>query len=81
MENIPVIDAALPSFVIDIEVLQVVVEVDRAGAEVATEEGGMGREHGRHIDMTLPAERDGDAGLPLMEVGDDRFREIASYVL
>lgn len=33
---VSMIDAALPSFVVDIKVLKVVVEIDRAGTEVAT---------------------------------------------
>ncbi len=36
---VAMIDASLSSFGVDVKVLQVVVEIDRAGAQVTTEEG------------------------------------------
>ena len=41
----------------------------------------MGGEDGRDVDMTLAAEGDGEAGLPLVEVGDDGLIELARDVL
>jgi hypothetical protein len=66
-----VVNAALAGLLVDVKVLEVVVEIDRAGAEVAAEERRVRRKDGRHVDMALAAERDGEAGLPLVEVSDD----------
>ena len=52
---ITVIDAALAGFGIDIEVLQVIVKVNRASTEVATEESRMGGEDGRDVDLPFLA--------------------------
>lgn len=68
---ISVVNAALPSLMIDVEVLEIIVKVDGAGAEVAAEEGGMGGEDGGDVDVALAAEGNGDAGLPFVEVADD----------
>lgn len=80
LDTVSVVDAALAGLVIDIEVLHVVVEVDGACAEVSTEERRVGCEDCGHVDMTLSAERDGEAGLPLMEMSDDASSEIARCV-
>ena len=81
LDAVPVVDAALARLVVDIEVLEVVVEVDGACTEVAAEEGSMGREDGSDVDVPLAAERDGEACLPLVEVGDDGLIELARDVL
>ena len=44
LNAVAVVDAALAGLMVDVEVLEVVVKVDRAGAEVAAEESGMGGE-------------------------------------
>lgn len=67
----PVIDSSFPCLVVHIEVLQVVVEIDGSSTKVSPEEGSVGGEDGRDVDVSLPAERDGETGLPLVEVGDD----------
>ena len=41
----------------------------------------MGGEDGRDVDMTLAAEGNGEAGLPLVEVGDNGAVELARDVL
>lgn len=50
---IPMVDTALSSLGIDIEELQVVVEINRAGTEIPSQESGMGREDGRNINPSL----------------------------
>lgn len=40
---------------VDIKVLEVVVKVNTPGAEVTTEEGSVGREHGRDVNVSLSA--------------------------
>lgn len=71
LDAIAVVDTAFSGFMINVEVLEVVVEVDGAGAEVASEESCVGCEDCCDIDMTFAAERDGEACLPLVEMGDD----------
>lgn len=65
------VDTPLAGLVVDVKVLQVVVEIDTAGTEVSTEQGSVGGEDGRDIDMPLSAEGDSETGLPFVEVGDD----------
>ena len=73
--------ASFACFVVDVEILEVVVEIDIAGAEVTTKEGRVGREHGRNVDMSLSTERDGNAGLPLVKVGNDGGVELLRDIL
>ena len=59
LDAVAVVDAALAGFVVDVKVLEVVVKVYRAGAEVAAEQGSVGGKDGGHVDVPFPAERDG----------------------
>ena len=77
----PVVDSSLSSLVIDIKVLQVVVEIDRSGTEVPPQEGSVGGEDGRHVDMTFSTERDGQTGLPFVEVADNGRGPVAGSEL
>jgi hypothetical protein len=81
LNTVSVVDSALSGFVVDIEVLEVVVEVDGAGTEVSTKECGMRREYGRYVDMTFPTKGDSEACLPFMEVGDDSCVKLARHIL
>lgn len=54
-DTVAVVDTTLSSFMIDVEVLQIVVEVDRACTEIATEQSSMGSEYSCHIDMSFTA--------------------------
>lgn len=56
LDAVSVVDAALSSLMIYIEVLQIVVKVYGASTKVATEEGCVCREDGGDIDMPLTAE-------------------------
>ena len=78
---VPVVDATLSSFVIDVKVLEIVVEIDAAGTEISAEEGSMSRKHSGDVDVALPAERDGQTGLPFMEMGDDGRGRVTSDIL
>jgi hypothetical protein len=80
-DAVPVVDPPLARFVVDVEEGEVVVEVDRTGAEVTTEEGRVGGEDGGNVDVALPAERNTETRLPLMEVGDDGLGPLASREL
>lgn len=77
LDAVTVVDSSLAGLVVDVEVGQVVVEVDGSGAEVATEESGVGGEDGGHVNVTLAAEGDSETGLPLVEVGDDGLAALA----
>jgi len=66
-----VVDSALASLVVDVKVLEVVVEVDATRAEVTAEQGSVGGEDGGDINVTLAAEGNGKASLPLVEVGNN----------
>lgn len=71
LDAVAVVDAALACLGVDVKVLKVVVEVDGAGAEVASEESCVGCEDGRDVDAALLAEGEGDTREPLVEVGND----------
>ena len=70
-DTVAVVDAALASFVVDVEILEVVVEIDAACAEVASQEGCVGGEDGAHVDVAFAAEGDCESGLPFVEMRDD----------
>lgn len=78
---ISVVDTTLPRFVIDIEVLKIIVEIDRASAEVSAQECSMSCENSGDIDVPLPAERNGNASLPFVEVRNDRGMKLAREIL
>ena len=71
LNAIAVIYAAFTGLMVDVKVLEVVVKVDGSGAEISAEKRGMGGEDCRDVEMALSAERDGYAGLPFMEMGND----------
>ena len=52
---IAVIDATLASLGIDIEVLQIVIKINGASAQIAAEQGGVGGEDGGDVDLPLLA--------------------------
>lgn len=54
-DAVSVVYSSLPGLVIYVEILKVVVEVDRACAQVATKKGGMCGEDGGDIDMASAA--------------------------
>ena len=78
---ISVVDTTLPRFVIDIEVLKIIVEIDRASAEVSAQECSMSCENSGDIDVPLPAERNGNASLPFVEVRNDRGMKLPREIL
>ena len=50
------VNSPLSSFVIYIEVLEVVVEVYRASTQVTSEKGGVGCEDGADVDVSFSTE-------------------------
>jgi hypothetical protein len=81
LDTVAMVDTTLASFMINVEVLQVIVKVNTSSAEITAQECSMSREHGGQVDMSLPAERDREARLPFVEVGDDGLLKITRYVL
>ena len=66
------VNTTLASFVVDIKILEIVVKIDAARAEVAAKECRMCSEDGGDIDVAFAAKGDREACLPFVEVGDDR---------
>jgi hypothetical protein len=69
--TVSMIDAAFASLLVYIKIPEVIVEVHRAGAKVATQERGVSCEDGSDVDMTLSAERNSNTSEPFVKVGDD----------
>lgn len=65
---VTMVNTALSSFCVHVKVLEIVVEVDRAGTEVTTEESGVGGEDGRDIHLSLLGQWKGDTREPFVEV-------------
>ena len=70
-DAISVIDAPFASLSINVKVLQIVVEVDGAGAEVSTEEGGMSGENGGDVHPPFLGQGECYTCKPFMEVSYD----------
>lgn len=70
-DAISVIDAPFAGLSINVKVLQVVVEVDGAGAEVSTEEGGMSGKDGGDVHPPFLGQGECYTCKPFMEVGYD----------
>jgi hypothetical protein len=66
---------------VDIKILQIIVEINGTGTEIAAEEGCMCREYSSDVDMSLTAKGDGDACLPFMEMCDDSSCQLTGNVL
>lgn len=71
LNAVSVVDTTLSGFSIHVEELQVVVEIDGAGTQIAAEEGSVRGEDGRHVDAPLLAQGEGDTREPLVELGND----------
>ena len=57
LDAVPVEDPSLARLLVAVEVLQVVVEVSVAGAEVSSKLGGVGREDGCYICLPQPGDK------------------------
>jgi hypothetical protein len=64
------VDPSLACLMVAVEVLEIVVEIDRSRTEVTAEESGMGGEHGRNVDVAFAAKGDRYSDLPFVKVGD-----------
>lgn len=67
------VDTPLACLVVDVKVLKVVVEVHTSSTQVSSEQSCMCGEDGSDVDMSLPAQWNGETSLPFVEMGDDRF--------
>lgn len=81
LNAVAVVDAALSSFVINVKVLEVVVEVNRASTEVSTEQGSMGGKDSCDVNVPFSAEGDGKTSLPFVEMRDDSLVELTVNIL
>ena len=80
-DAIPVVDSSLARFVIDVEILEIVVKINAAGTEVATKERCVSGEDSSHVDMSFAQEGDCKTGLPFVEMGYDCYVQRSCNVL
>jgi hypothetical protein len=69
-DAIAVIYASLSSFVVNVKVGKVIVEVDASSTEIATEQGCVCCKNGGNINVAFSGEGNGESCLPFVEVGD-----------
>ena len=65
------VDTPLSSFMINIKVLQVVVEINTSSTQVSTKQSSVGGKDGSYVNVPLSAEGNSETGLPFVEVGYD----------
>ena len=75
------IDPTFACFVVNVEVLKVVVEVDASRAKVSAEQCGVSCEDGGNVDVTFSEKRNSETCLPFMEMGYDSGFELTSDIL
>ena len=51
--------------------VNIIIKVDVAGAQMSPEDGGVGGEDGGNVGVTESGDEQSDAGIPFVEVGDD----------
>jgi hypothetical protein len=66
---------------VDIKILQIVIEINGSGTEIAAEERCMRCEYSSDVDMSLTAKGDGDTCLPFMEVCNNGCCQLTGDVL
>lgn len=66
---------------VDIKILQIVIEINGTGTEIAAEERCVRREYSSDIDMSLTAKGNGDTCLPFMEVRNNSCCQLTGDVL
>lgn len=81
LDAVPVINAALACLGVHVEMLQVVVEIDRTGTEVTAQQCRVRSEYGRDIDLSLFGKRQRDAGQPFVKMRDDRSLFLVGHKL
>ena len=62
------VDTPLSSFMINIKVLQVVVEINTSCTQVSTKKSSVSSKDGGYVDMPLPAKGNSETGLPFVEM-------------
>jgi hypothetical protein len=75
------VDSPLSSFVVDVKILKIVVEVDGAGTQVTTKKGCMCSKDSSNVDMTFTTKGDCKTSLPLVEVGNDSGGQLPRDIL
>jgi len=80
-DAISMVDSPLSSFVIDVKILKIVVEVDGAGTQVTTKKGCMCSKDSGNVDMTFATKGDCKTSLPLVEVGNDSGGQLPRDIL
>jgi hypothetical protein len=66
--TVPVIDLAIAGFLVHVKLVEIVVKVDVAGAQVSTEQSGVGGEDGGDSQLAHTTQHQTTAGQPFVEV-------------
>lgn len=80
-DAVSVVDTSFARLVIDIEVLEVVVEINAASAEIPSEKRCVGGKNGGHVNVPFSKKGNRETSLPLVEVGDHRGIGLGSDIL
>lgn len=81
LNAVSVVNTTLSSLSVDIEVLEIVVEIDRSSTQVSSKKSGVGSKNGCDINASLLAEWKSYTSQPFVEVSNDRGSLFAGNVL
>ena len=71
LHAVAMVDLSIAGLFVQIELIQIVVEIDVAGAQVSAQQSGVRREDGRNAQLPHPAQHQTAAGQPFVEMSDD----------
>ena len=80
-DAVSVVYASLPSFGVNIKVLQIIIKVDRSSAEIASKECSVCSEDGGDVYSPFLRQRKSHSCEPFMKVGNDRSPALMGYKL
>lgn len=80
-DTISMVNPSFSRFVIDVEILEVVVKVHGASAKIAPEKCCVCCEDGRDVNVPFTAKWNSEPSLPLVEVGDDSGCQLPRNIL
>lgn len=81
LDTVAMVDTPLAGLGVDVEILEVVVEVHVACAQVAAQQGGMGGEDGGEVHLPLANQGDRNTGEPLVEMGNHGVLLVSGHKL
>ena len=81
LNAVAVIYATLASFMVNIKVGKIVVEINTSGTEIAAEQRCVCGKNGGNIDVTFAGEGNGKSCLPFVEVGNNSCMSLMCNIL